>query len=673
MDWGKAIRDAERRLGREAFVASQRQQALIRMLVAALFLGYLALAAPGFSDWRALVLGSWAAHLAWNLAGMLWWIPKQPISPVRVALGIALDVYLIAMAMFVDGGITSPVAVLLISPMIANGMRYGRAWLVYAAVLATIALGAVGLLAHNLHAPADWLRLAAEIFGLNYIGFYAMSILAAREREVQARAALESSVRRMLAGWPLAALVVRASKEGRVRVVEANEGVRALGLEPELLRGAKLKRICAPDDEAVLLALCEEAAHKGSAHGFVRLRGDRGEVPVEVRAFSLPVGGRCEVLVLLEDVAQALRERKALADAQKRAYAAALAAGVAHDFRNLLTAIMGEAELARMDTKAPDVRARLARIVDAAEHGARVINELLAFTRGREERLGPVQLAEVLPPMLELVRVQLGPGVRLETEMEPGLPLVLADPAKVQQMLLNLVDNAVQAMEGEGVLTVRLIRRGARVALEVQDTGPGVPSAHLPHLFQPFWTTRAKQGGTGLGLAMVQTLAAWQDAEVEVDSHPGQGACFRILFRPAVRPRTASQDRKQETASGQPLAGKRVLVVDDEPFVLEAVAAMLERMGAETLRAASGEEALQAIAADCGRLDAALLDWRMPGISGGELARRLHERCPDLPIVFATGYPEEVEEEGTGAFAVLTKPVRATELARTLSEAMHAG
>ena len=664
-------------LGREAFVASQRQQAVIRIAVATLFLGYLAAVAPGFAAWRSLVLGSWAFHLLWNLACLFWWIPRQAVSVARVVAGMTLDIYLIAMAMFVDGGVASPLGVLLLSPMLANGMRYGRMLLVYGAALATAALVAVGVLAGELHAPADWLRLAAEAFGLNYIGFYALDILAQRERESRARRELERSVRRMLEGWPVPALLVRMASGGGVRVVGANEGVRSLGIEPETIRGARPERLCVPGEGESLAALCREAVRDGSAQGFVRLAREGGETPVEVRAFALPVGGRPEVLVLLEDIAQALRERRALAEAQKQAYAAALAAGLAHDFRNLLTTIIGEAEILGSESGDPGVRRTTDRIIAMGEHGAEVVGEFLRFARDGRTRLVPVRLDEALPHMLELVRMQLPPGVRLETDIEPGLPAVAADPAKVQQMLLNLVDNAVQAMRGEGVIAVRVRRDGARVALEVEDSGPGIAPEHLPHLFQPFWTTRTHEGGTGLGLAMVRALAAWQDAEVEVDPRPGRGACFRVRFAPAGRhARPQPEPARPEPApdgAGDPLAGACVLVVDDEPLVLEATAEMLERLGARTLRAGSCAEARRVLEAHGGELDAALLDWCMPDGCGGDLARHLRARFPELPIVFATGHPEELRGDPEAeACPVLAKPVRAARLARVLAEAIAA-
>ena len=672
----RAARDA----GLNAFIASQRQQACIRIGVAAIFLGYLAFLAPGFARWHMLVLGSWFVHLVLNAWAWAVGIARRPIAPGRVLLLATLDIYLIAMAMFVDGGITSPLFVLLLSPVLANGMRYGRPLLVYCAAVSSFALVAMAGLAHAPASTVPWARLFVEVFGLNYVGFYAVGILMRHERAARARTALEGSLQRLLADLPLPAMVVREDGEGMC-LHQANEVVRTLGLEPEALRSIHPEQLFVDDDAEAFVQACRRAL-QGHApeRALLRLRGHRGEHPVEARILPLLLKGKAHALVLLEDIDAALRERKALAEAQKRAYAAALVAGMAHDFRNLLAAIIGEAELLGMDLEHPRVQQAVRRIVEAADHGADIVAQLLQLGRSNGERLEVLDLAATVRRQLELVRVQLGAGVRLVFEAEPGLPQVRAHPPSIQQILLNLVDNAVKAMQGKGEITVRVRREGRGVALEVQDTGPGIPREHMAHIFLPFWTTRGSQGGTGLGLAMVRELAARQGASLDVRSEPGRGACFRLLFPPvrdAVNEDGHGPDAQvdarlhaetQQDRAASPLAGRGVLVVDDEPLVLEVLVRAVERFGARAWSASSPREALAVFSSHADAIQAALLDWCMPEMNGGELAARLLEIRPDLDVVFVTGNRTEVEKARMDLPPkILDKPVSPLAVARALA------
>lgn len=379
-----------------------------------------------------------------------------------------------------------------------------------------------------------------------------------------------------------------------------------------------------------------------------------------------------------QEMARRETAEEALRQAQKLEALGQLTAGVAHDFNNLLMVILGNLEfITRAHADQPTTMRRLDYMRSAAERGARLTSQLLAFSRRQRLIPQPLDLNEALPTMVEILRSTLGRTVEIDTDLHEMLWPALVDRTQLELALLNLGINARDAMDGVGKLTIaaRNVTQGepARaedppageyVAVSVGDNGPGMTPAVLAHAFEPFFTTKAPGQGSGLGLSQVHGFAHQSGGGVRIESAPGQGTCVQ-LFLPRA-PTAEAPQRQPRIGAGATSSSATVLVIDDDADVRAVTAAMLTRMGHVVIEAESGPVGIDMLARDP-RVTAAVIDYAMPGMDGVEAARRLRERRPDLPVLFITGFSERAEREtnATGDM-LLNKPFAAADLADRL-------
>ena len=402
-------------------------------------------------------------------------------------------------------------------------------------------------------------------------------------------------------------------------------------------------------------------------------------------------GNVVKTLCGLIDVTERRRAEDALRQAQKLEAVGQLTGGIAHDFNNLLAVVMGNLELVRK--RAPD-EPRLLTLIDntmqAAQRGAALTQRMLAFARRQDLRPEPVAVPDLVLGMAELLRRSIGPSVRIETRFPLGLPLARVDANQLELALLNLAVNARDAMPDGGCITIAAreeiiperegegqgepggLTPGRYFCLAVSDTGAGMDEETLAHAAEPFFTTKGVGKGTGLGLAMVHGLAAQSGGRLLLASAPGKGTTATILL-PIVQP-AAKEDTAREAApvaeeaeTPLPAGAARVLVVDDDPLVLSATAAMLEDIGFVVSEACSGREAL-ALLNNGVVVDVVLTDQAMPGMTGVQLAAAIGEKWPALPIVLGTGYAE-LPPDARAGMPRLGKPFSRDSLRRAIIDA----
>ena len=373
---------------------------------------------------------------------------------------------------------------------------------------------------------------------------------------------------------------------------------------------------------------------------------------------------------------------EALRRAQKLEAIGRLAAGVAHDFNNALHVVLGN--LGRVEARLPDeadARKALDRAKRAGEHVAGLTRQLLAFARRSGLQPRPVVLNTVLAGSGEALSRVLGQGGELRYDLDPGLPPCVADPARVEAALLDLLANARDAMPGGGRATVRTgtawldeaaavaggegLRPGRYVVLAVEDEGPGMPPEVLARAAEPFFTTKAGKG-TGLGLATVHGFVRQSGGRMEISSAPGRGTAVRMLF-PAASGEAEAPPPPPEAGAVLDTEGgtETVLVVDDDRGVLDLAVHHLTALGYRVLSARSGEAALGVLERTEGRVDLLFTDLSMPdGMNGLVLAERARALRPGLRVLLATGYNEDLVAKGPPAgAAVLGKPYRRNDLA----------
>ncbi|HEY0012755.1 MAG TPA: PAS domain S-box protein [Allosphingosinicella sp.] len=362
--------------------------------------------------------------------------------------------------------------------------------------------------------------------------------------------------------------------------------------------------------------------------------------------------------------------RAALFQAQKLQALGELTGGIAHDFNNLMTVIRGSADLLRRTDLADEKRARyLEAIVETADRAAALTGQLLAFSRRQRLKPEVIDLNLRLDAFGEMLERTLGGQVDVTLDLAPGLWTTEVDPTQLETALLNAAINARDAMPDGGTLSLRTCnvheKNGDFVVVELADTGTGMPDEVLNRAYEPFFTTKPVGKGTGLGLSQIHGFAAQSGGRSELSSTSGEGTVLR-LFLPRANKEAAPPAKAAPAARRGD--GKTVLLVEDNDHVRAFAEHLLGDLGYEVLSAASGEAALEILE---GRgVDIVFSDIVMPEMSGLDLARRLAQRRPDLPVVLATGYSEETVRGDAAAFEILSKPYGADTLGQALARAL---
>ena len=408
--------------------------------------------------------------------------------------------------------------------------------------------------------------------------------------------------------------------------------------------------------------------------------------PITCEWFNTPLtngsGRVIGVFSLVQDITERMNLEKHVQNAQRLNAVGQLAAGVAHDFNNILTIITGHTGLLLgRDDIADDARGDLERVESAAMRAASLTRQLLTFSRQQAMFPRPLSVNEVVQASAEMLTRVIGEHIRVNIRLTDNLPAVEADPAMLDQIITNLVINARDSMPRGGVLTLGTqlaeitnemavanpdARVGAAVQLSVADTGCGIPPENLGRIFEPFFTTKEVGKGTGLGLAVVHGIVRQHHGCILVESTIGKGTMFRILFPACELEAEPLRTKATQTIKLQHAPKKTVLVVEDEAVVRELAKIILERAGYDVLEAEDGPTALGIWATEKRRIDILITDMVMPnGITGRELALRLVGERPDLPVIYASGYSQELmapDFEETEKSVFLQKPYMGDQL-----------
>jgi len=402
------------------------------------------------------------------------------------------------------------------------------------------------------------------------------------------------------------------------------------------------------------------------------------DLPVPVLLHFLPVrvpsadGGRLPVVI----AGEALREPASWAAEQTRRRRLELLGrmtmGVAHDFNNLLTTVLGHAELLRADLAAlgagDEATGHLRALDHAATDGAALVRKIQQYIRHEAaDRNEPIELHALAEEVLMLTRPywhneprRRGIAITVERDLA-AVPPLLGTPAEIREVVVNLVLNAVQAMPTGGTLTLRTSAPDTRsVCVEVADTGVGMDRRVLRRIFEPLYSTKGSSG-TGMGLTVSQGIVQEHGGRIEIESAPGRGSRFRLVFPLAPEAPAPEASPAAARAAATPAPGARVLVVDDEPMVRTVTAKLLRMRGHEVTEADGGPAALALLddgatlaGADL-RFDIVVTDLSMPGMSGREVATAVRARFPTLPVVLLTG-DTDADTEGHDVDAVVKKP-----------------
>lgn len=386
-------------------------------------------------------------------------------------------------------------------------------------------------------------------------------------------------------------------------------------------------------------------------------------------------------ILSIEDITSEQVMEAQLIQSQKMESLGVLAGGLAHDFNNILTGVLGYASLLKMRLSLDDPNYAAAEVIEKSSMRAKgLIQQLMGFARRTPSTRSVVDVNSLISEIVLLIGKSVGQGVSVQVDLDPAAPKIKADAGQIHQALMNLGLNARDALPpGGGSITlktkIRLLpsRLGNNatepwVAITIQDSGSGISSVNLPRIFEPFFTTKGVGQGTGLGLSVTYGIVKEYGGELTVQSEVGKGSLFTLLF-----PGTSAPLPTKEKAATAAAPGKRelLLLVDDEITLRELGRTILEAKNFEVLTAESGEEALDLYRRYGAKISLVILDLRMPGIGGWKTAEELRKMAPELKILITTGYRgAEGSEQALENFPRILKPYRAQEFLGAIEKAL---
>ncbi len=387
------------------------------------------------------------------------------------------------------------------------------------------------------------------------------------------------------------------------------------------------------------------------------------------------------ILMILRDMSETRKLETRLRQAQKMEAIGTLAGGIAHDFNNILSAIIGYTEIARLNVpESGKTTDSLEKVLQAGNRAKELIRQILSFSRQNRGNLSHIRIAPVVKEALKLIRASLPATIRIEHHFETGLRYVNADPVEIHQIVMNLCTNAHHAMrEKGGVLRVSIkkleispetsdpgLKPGIWQQISVSDTGHGIERKIMEKIFDPYFTTKSRDEGTGIGLSVVHGIVERHGGTIAVESQPGKGTVFRIClpqleYDPEVK--QAEPENSCETGS------ESILFVDDEQFLTDIGKEILSGMGYKVTAVNDSTEALKLFSQSRDQFDIVVTDMTMPGMTGTDLAAEIRKIRPEIPIILCTGYSESATADMAAEMGIqefFMKPVNYYDLARAI-------
>ena len=472
-------------------------------------------------------------------------------------------------------------------------------------------------------------------------------------------------------------------------IIDVNEAfARMFGYRREELIGIDAaKTLIAPESRKRVAQVV--SAQSTMVYEAVGLKKDGTCFPLEIEGRAVQYQGRAVRVTSVRDITERKQTEQRMIMMQKMQAIGTLAGGIAHDFNNILSAIMGYAQIGLLHIDPGHKQAAwLENILQASHRAKELVAQILSFSRHEEEDTArPVKLSMIIKETFKLLRPSIPTTIEMIMEIDDTVGHIHAEATRIHQILMNLCTNAAHAMKKNGgTLTIGLnqtqfeddfqthmkaVPSGTYAHLRVADTGHGMDAQTLDRIFEPYFTTKEKGEGTGLGLFVVHGIVNQFNGWMDVTSKPGQGTTVSIFF--PVMETEAEVDSKQTGMI--PSGTETILLVDDDAQIVEMTSQMLAALGYRVIPAASADDALRLFSDIPNNVDLVITDQTMPEMTGEMLIRRLRELRPDLPTIICTGYSETMDmqkarEQGIDAF--LMKPVDMMDVARTIRHILDA-
>jgi PAS domain S-box-containing protein len=477
------------------------------------------------------------------------------------------------------------------------------------------------------------------------------------------------------------------------KIVYGNPAAASMvGSDPQSITGKGCKELfCADEQERCPMDMGEVIDQAQRTLCAV----DGRKIPVLKTVSRTTLEGRECFMETFIDLSERIRSEKdkqmleaQLRQVQKMEALGTLAGGIAHDFNNILSAVLGYSELGLQDLKNPSdpLYPKLKAINNAGLRARDLVEQILAFSRMQEQMNAPVMVSPIVKEAIKLLQSSLPASIRIKATIKADRP-VLGDPTQIHQIIMNLCTNAYHAMQAAGgqlgvILeeiyidasqgqTGLTLPSGQYLRLVISDTGPGINPSIIDRIFEPYFTTKDKSKGTGLGLAVVHGIVKSHGGEITVDSQVDEGTRFTV-YLPVSHDETAEKGAYLESL---PLGSEHVLLVDDEKDIVEIGDQMLRRLGYRVTATIGSAAALEAYKMDPFRYDIVVTDYNMPEMTGDQMAKQMIAIRRQLPIIVCTGFTEVFDKEQARAIGIrkiLMKPVTMEALAHAVREALAA-
>ena len=434
--------------------------------------------------------------------------------------------------------------------------------------------------------------------------------------------------------------------------------------------------------------LTDELAQNGYIRG-IELKMAKVDGTVLYCLYSgeiIRIGEKQRLLSLTMDISERKIIEKRILQAQKMESIGSLAGGIAHDFNNILFPIMGMSELLLEDLPADSREHRNVReILKAGRRGADLVQQILTFSRQNKHRVIPIKIQRVLKEVLKLTRATIPANIEMTQDIQADCGAVQADSTQIHQVAMNLITNAFHAVELNEMpqiivklreimlqgseLPAREAVAGKYVQLTISDNGHGIPSDIKEKIFEPYFTTKPHGKGTGLGLAVVYGIIKKHKGEITVHSKVDKGTTFNV-YLPVIEEETAGKTKNQQSL---PTGKEKILLVDDEETIAALQSEMLVRLGYHIVVSTDAQHALDIFKKDSEAVDLVITDMNMPHLTGVQLAEKIMDIRPDLPVIICTGFSEQINRKKAadiGVKGVLMKPVDRSDLAKMVRQAL---
>ena len=475
------------------------------------------------------------------------------------------------------------------------------------------------------------------------------------------------------------ATIIITNTEGKIEYVN-RKFCDLTGYEPSEVMGRTPRILQSGDTVPENYAALRLQLGRGEEwHGTFRNKKKNGE-SYWAKTVILPLrddaGKVSQFIGLGEDITERRRAREQMHRAQKIEAVSMLASGVAHDFNNVLTTILGNIHIIRLGTdESRDIDEELDQIEIAAKRARNLVGQIFAFARRQPGDPISVSVEKTLAEVTDLLRASIQPTIELEHRVEEDDLFVEADPTRLHQVIMNLCSNAAEAIGAKGgrielAAARQRVDNGQlpRVLITVKDDGPGMTAEICGQIFDPFFTTKAAGKGTGLGLSVVANLISDMNALIEVESAPGKGCTFSISL-PSAQASTQSEKQGESPQTGT----GTVMLIDDEPEVAKTCSKLLRRLGYSVEMFTHPKPAMVAFKEDPNRFDIVVTDLVMPGLSGGDVINQISEIRPDCPVILCSAYePDSSWTEGSRQRRFIAKPIEPERLARAVAKFTNA-